>query len=264
METADKITLDGSHFKAYTAKISSYQQIRDFYMKLKLTQPNARHIACAYMLPGDPHVSRDFHNDGEPGSGRILLELLEKNNKENTVVFVVRTYGGVKLGAARFTCYITVAAQVLRIQQDPPKQKQAGKREQNTASKNTDDTSPKALYQSEEEGHLLQANADITGPNRGNRGGRGRYSFYKRYNGGHRRRYYAPHSRGGSAVRGARPPSTRNGNPERKDRFISDQEFREQVERFKFSLPSFPYLFLTLTMNNLSEREWPALNNDVD
>ena len=90
-----EIKMDKSVFIPYAANVRSHQEVRDIYTKLKLVQPEARHIACAYWIHGPTHTSRDFHDDGEPGSGRVLLDVLEKNELKETAVFVVRLYGGV-------------------------------------------------------------------------------------------------------------------------------------------------------------------------
>ena len=43
----------------------------------------------------------DSQDDGEPGAGRALLELLESNSLNNICVFVTRKCG-VKMGSERF------------------------------------------------------------------------------------------------------------------------------------------------------------------
>ena len=107
--------LEGSRFAACAAKVKSIVQVRKLYIKQKLTRPDAKHIVCAYYLPGVAFQNADFHDDGEPGSGRILLDLLTRNNLEGWVIFVARKYGGIKLGADRFKMYIRSACDVLSL-----------------------------------------------------------------------------------------------------------------------------------------------------
>ena len=164
----DEIRQEKSRFVAFSAEVKTHQDIRNIYMKLKLIQPDARHIACAYYIQGPTHTSRDFHDDGEPGSGRILLKILEDSQLENKAVFVVRMYGGIKLGAERFSCYAKAAKNALNIA-DTPQQSEL--------------TTSKTSYPSEETGHLLQGdeNDDNRNPGgRGRRSNRGRYAYYKR------------------------------------------------------------------------------------
>ena len=113
MNKGKVIMKERSRFQAYTADVTTHQQIRQYYMKLKLTMPEARHIVCAYIIPGQLHICKDFQDDGEPGSGRVLLQLMEQLDLKNKVIFVVRKYGGIKIGAARFLCYKQAASSAL-------------------------------------------------------------------------------------------------------------------------------------------------------
>ena len=112
----DAVTKEGSKFVCYVTSATNHQQVRNTYMKMKLLQPNARHVVCAFSLKGQPvYLNKDFNDDGEPGSGRCLLELLEKNNIENVAIFAVRFYGGIKLGGDRFNCYLQAARNALKL-----------------------------------------------------------------------------------------------------------------------------------------------------
>ena len=118
---SSKLTKENSIFQAFAASVSTFAEIRNLYVQLKLNHPEARHIACAYIIDGVIHSSRDFHDDGESGAGRILLQILTENKLSNTVVFVTRRYGGTRMGAARFVCYKQVARQALNL---PPLEEQ--------------------------------------------------------------------------------------------------------------------------------------------
>ena len=102
-----------SRFQAYTAEVTTHSEIRKYYTKLKLTKSTARHVVCAYIIPGQAHTSKDFHDDGEPGSGRVILQMMEEMGLTNRVVFVIRKYGGTKMGAVRFAYYKAAAKAVL-------------------------------------------------------------------------------------------------------------------------------------------------------
>ena len=107
-----QVTQDNSRFIAYTAAVKDFREIRQLYMKMKLIQPNARHIPCAYIVQGEhthTHFSQDFHDDGEPGAGRNILDMMKRNQLENRVIFVARRYGGVRMGPTRFECYVEAA-----------------------------------------------------------------------------------------------------------------------------------------------------------
>ena len=119
MDKSADIRVDGSIFTAYSAPVSSHQQVRDLYLRMRTIQPAARHIVCAYWVPHEEeYYALDYHDDGEPTAGRILMDLLQANNVKNRVVFVARRYGGIKMGADRFLCYLQAANQALKISSD--------------------------------------------------------------------------------------------------------------------------------------------------
>ena len=106
LQQEGKIIKEGSIFEGYTASVSSHAEIRSLYIKAKLMKPGARHIVCAFMLPGkEEHFLQDFCDDEEHGAGRILLDYLKQNSLQNRVVFVARKYGGIRMGPDRFECY---------------------------------------------------------------------------------------------------------------------------------------------------------------
>ena len=107
---------DRSVFTAYTARVTDHEQIQKYYIKLRMIQPTARHIVCAYWVK-DAEIcyQKDYHDDGEPGAGRQLLQLLKENLCEDTVVFVARKYGGIRMGPNRFSCYVNAACNALNI-----------------------------------------------------------------------------------------------------------------------------------------------------
>ena len=114
MDKSTSITEQRSRFQAFTAPAKSHGEIRDYYMKLKLAYPHARHIVCAYTIQGEQwYFNNDYCDDNEPGAGRYLLQLLQKNELQNRVLFVCRYYGGIKMGSDRFACYVNAAINVL-------------------------------------------------------------------------------------------------------------------------------------------------------
>ena len=53
------------------------------------------------------------HDAGEAGSGKRLLQLLERRSSENTFIAVTRWYGGSHLGGARFRAIAGCAKELL-------------------------------------------------------------------------------------------------------------------------------------------------------
>ena len=97
---------DNSTFMGYCTDVDTLDEVNRLYIKLKLIQPAARHIVCAYWVDHpEKCYSMDFQDDGEPGAGRVLLDILTSNNLKGKVIFVARKFGGIKMGADRFVCY---------------------------------------------------------------------------------------------------------------------------------------------------------------
>ena len=115
-----EIIQEDSIFVAYSAKVQNHQQVKDLYLKIKMIQPNAKHVVCAYVLPEEADdqekcFNMDYHDDGEANAGRLLLDLLINNKQNGVAVFVARKYGSIKLGASRFTCYLNATKDCLEI-----------------------------------------------------------------------------------------------------------------------------------------------------
>ena len=111
-----ELTKQNSKFVAYHANVTNHQQIQQLYKKMKLIKPAARHIVCCYWIDDQyPCYSKDYHDDGEPGVGRQILDLMVAKQLKNKVIFAVRHYGGTKMGTDRFTCYMKAVKSALGI-----------------------------------------------------------------------------------------------------------------------------------------------------
>lgn len=93
------IEVEKSKFLAIATPMNSTEDFEEMIKFLKKEYKKARHIVYAYRI-GDKSKSND---DGEPKgtAGRPLLELLHKKDLNNIALFVIRHFGGVKLGASR-------------------------------------------------------------------------------------------------------------------------------------------------------------------
>ncbi|MGV2392506.1 UNVERIFIED_CONTAM: YigZ family protein [Campylobacter lari] len=89
-----------SKFYSYLFEISSKDQINDLREILLKEHKKARHICYAYHLSIGDINSSGFDDDGEPSgtAGRPIKELMQKRNINNCVIFIVRYFGGIKLG----------------------------------------------------------------------------------------------------------------------------------------------------------------------
>ena len=89
----------GSKFIAYTFHINDEDDVKTRMAEVRKKEYSARHHCYAYVLNPDKSIQRDS-DDGEPSNtaGKPILGQLLSNNLTNTLIIVVRYFGGVKLG----------------------------------------------------------------------------------------------------------------------------------------------------------------------
>ena len=110
MNQGETITQEASKFIAFNKPTNTHFEIRQLYKRMRLTHPAARHIVCVYWIDGaEPHYCKDFCDDDEPGAGRYILQWMIENDLKCRVFFIVRYYGGIKIGGDRFKCYVEAA-----------------------------------------------------------------------------------------------------------------------------------------------------------
>jgi uncharacterized YigZ family protein len=89
----------GSKFIAYAFHVKDEDKVKSRIAEIKKKEYAARHHCYAYILNPDKSAQRDS-DDGEPSntSGKPILGQILSNNLTNTLIIVVRYFGGVKLG----------------------------------------------------------------------------------------------------------------------------------------------------------------------
>lgn len=101
-----------SRFIAEDHEVSTKEEVKEIVQRLKLEHRKASHVCYAYVISNSAGMS----DDGEPSgtAGKPLFNLLNIKNRENTLVTVVRYYGGKKLGASGLIrAYVGAAKEVL-------------------------------------------------------------------------------------------------------------------------------------------------------
>lgn len=97
----NEITLirDRSTFIGILVHCTSVESAKQYLQDVRKQYPKAKHYCYAYVIGGNEKCS----DDGEPAktAGRPLLELLEKKEMDESLLIVVRYFGGVLLGASR-------------------------------------------------------------------------------------------------------------------------------------------------------------------
>ncbi len=96
----DYYEINKSKFISYLIDCSKIEQFKVHLDAIAKLHPKATHICYAYKIQDDGQKAKAF-DDGEPKgtAGYPILNLLEKNDMNNKVLFVVRYFGGTKLGA---------------------------------------------------------------------------------------------------------------------------------------------------------------------
>ncbi len=107
-----RIEVEKSKFIGLLYPLQKEEEFKEILKSLQKEHKKARHIVYAYRI-GTKSKSND---DGEPKgtAGRPLLELLYKKDLNNLVLFVVRYFGGTKLGAGRLLrTYVASGVEVI-------------------------------------------------------------------------------------------------------------------------------------------------------
>ena len=111
----DEIVINKSRFIAYMFELKSLDDVKTNLEFLKKEHKKATHICYAYVF-NTGVVSEKCFDDGEPSgtAGYPILNVIKKRGVTNTLVAVVRYFGGIKLGAGGLTrAYTKASAMVL-------------------------------------------------------------------------------------------------------------------------------------------------------
>ena len=103
----------GNTFTGYTACVDSPEQVQEAYMKIKVNHSDARHVICAYYLPGTEKLEMiDCCDDEDYGAARPVLDFMVRHKVSHRVVFIVRQVGE-KLNEKRNEMYLKTAQATL-------------------------------------------------------------------------------------------------------------------------------------------------------
>lgn len=95
-EVSSTLIIEKSRFIAYIKPVFSEDEYKEYLKEIRKKYYDASHVVSAFISNSIKRSS----DDGEPsGTGGIpVLNILEKNNLNNTCCLVVRYFGGIKLG----------------------------------------------------------------------------------------------------------------------------------------------------------------------
>ena len=103
-----------SKFYGYLINEASIDKIEECLKYLKKEHKKATHICWACSIK-NPFCEKAV-DDGEPSgtAGRPILSVIQKRKCENVALFIVRYFGGIKLGAGGLVrVYTKVAGELL-------------------------------------------------------------------------------------------------------------------------------------------------------
>ena len=95
-----EVILKKSRFIGLAWPIGTEEEAVELLEKSKIDFPAATHYVFAYVLGPKGEIAR-FSDDGEPGgtAGKPVLSAIRLQNLTNTLVIVIRYFGGILLGA---------------------------------------------------------------------------------------------------------------------------------------------------------------------
>ncbi len=106
----------GSKFIAFAYPFYNLSELDERLLALKKLHPKSRHFCYAYRQGPDGAVFR-ANDDGEPSgtAGRPILGQLDSNKLTNTLIIVIRYFGGTKLGTSGLiNAYKTAALEAIK------------------------------------------------------------------------------------------------------------------------------------------------------
>lgn len=102
-----------SKFIGILYKVDNVNDVDEIIASLWKEHKKARHICYAYRI----NSLEKNHADKEPnGTTRGLLDIIHMKNMDNTLVVVIRYFGGILLGAGPLTRAYTKSAAMLFVE----------------------------------------------------------------------------------------------------------------------------------------------------
>ena len=115
--TESEKIIEKSKFLTYSAHVESEEEARAFIAEIRSLHSLATHVCYAFIADKQGNLQR-FSDDGEPQgtAGVPILDVLKNKTLRETVVAVVRYFGGIKLGAGGLVrAYSSSAAENLAL-----------------------------------------------------------------------------------------------------------------------------------------------------
>ena len=112
-----EINENRSLYKAYIYKLDTINKIKDLLNSIRKKNNDSSHVCYAYRIKMGDRLDEFYSDAGEPkgSAGKPILNALKRNNLINSVIFVIRYFGGTKLGIPGLIhAYGTAAQEVIK------------------------------------------------------------------------------------------------------------------------------------------------------
>lgn len=109
----NEIEIKKSRFITYLYQLDDEKEVQNIIDEIKKEHKKARHVVYVYKINNTAKIN----DDGEPKgtAGMPIFNVIEKNKLENTLIVVVRYFGGIKLGAGGlFRAYSNSASEIIK------------------------------------------------------------------------------------------------------------------------------------------------------
>jgi uncharacterized YigZ family protein len=123
-----ELTEQRSRFLGFAVPVTDETEAREAIASIRQRYHDARHVCSAWRLGAPPPPREYRHDDGEPAgtAGEPLLAAIRRQDLTNTLVVVVRYFGGVKLGTGGLARAYGAAA-ALALEAAPRKEQELGR-----------------------------------------------------------------------------------------------------------------------------------------
>ena len=100
MEKTYRLEIRKSVFIAVVHPVESADAVKQILRQRRDEHPKCSHVVWAYILGDEKSQLQGFSDDGEPKgtAGKPVLSVLQYSGLTNTLITVVRYFGGIKLG----------------------------------------------------------------------------------------------------------------------------------------------------------------------
>lgn len=103
-----------SKFIGYYYEVNNILEVTSILNELKQNNKKAKHFPYAYIIDNQIKKSDDKEPSGT--AGMPILNILQKNNLNHTLIVIIRYFGGIKLGAGGLIrAYSNTAKEVIKI-----------------------------------------------------------------------------------------------------------------------------------------------------